>query len=135
MSGPGIPRGGRSDALVYGFDIFPTLCSLLNIGAPSSIEGKSLNGILTGDAKAVRDSSFHTYIHRTKGSQHAVNDGRWKFIRYDVQGTMHIQLFDLHNDPDEIHDLSKDSAAAGELSRLEKLLARWQADLAEPELG
>jgi len=138
MTGPGIPRGGRSDALVYGFDIFPTLCNLLNIDPPNSIEGKSLDPIIAGREQAVRDSAFHTYIHPNKGkaadTQHAVNDGRWKYIRYDVKGQTRVQLFDLQNDPEEIHDLVEDAAASKELPRLAKLLARWQADLADPTL-
>jgi arylsulfatase A-like enzyme len=135
MSGPGIPRGGRSDALVYGFDVFPTLCSLLNITPPDTIEGKSLDGILTDREQNVRDSSFHTYVHYDKGeapkTQRAVNDGRWKYIRFEVSGQTHVLLFDLKNDPDEIQNLAQDSAGAKELPRLEKLARRWRSDLGE----
>lgn len=136
ITGPGVPAGGRSDALVYGLDLFPTVCDLLGVERPTSIEGKSLAGILAGREQRVRDSSFHAYIHRNKGrgadTQHAVNDGRWKYIRYDVKGNVRTQLFDLHDDPQEVHDLSTDRAAMNELPRLEKLLARWQDELAEP---
>jgi arylsulfatase A-like enzyme len=133
---PGVPRGGRSDALVYGMDLFPTLCELLEIKPPETIEGRSLGGILAGRDKAVRDSSFHAYIHRSKAgpaaTQHAVNDGRWKYIRYDVKSQTRIQLFDLQNDRSEIHDLSADPAAAAQLPRMAGLLHRWQHELGEP---
>jgi arylsulfatase A-like enzyme len=132
LTGPGIPHAERSDALAYGFDIFPTLCQLLQIRPPETIEGKSLGSILSGRESRVRESSFHTYIHRGKGTQHAVNDTRWKHIRYDVKDQTHEQLFDLKNDPQEIHDLSKDPAAAAELPRMQKLLKQWRTDLAEP---
>jgi arylsulfatase A-like enzyme len=136
ITGPGIPRGGRSEALVYGFDLFPTLCELLNIHPPDTIEGRSLGGILAGRHRHVRDSAFHAYIHHDKGgnakTQHAVNDGRWKYIRYDVDGQKRVQLFDLQNDPNELHDLLSDAAASKELPRLASLLARWQADVGEP---
>ena len=139
IAGPGIPRSSRSDALVYGFDLFPTLCELLNIKPPETIEGKSLAGIITGRDARVRDSAFHAYLHsengKTIGTQHAVTDGRWKYIRYDVRGTTHMQLFDLASDPDEIHDLSVDSVASKQLPRLSSLLQRWQKDLAEPATG
>jgi arylsulfatase A-like enzyme len=137
MTGPSIPRGGRSDALVYGFDIFPTLCEMLNIKSPGGIEGKSLRRITGGRETLVRDSAFHAYIHHNKAAhtadtQHAVNDGRWKYIRYDVRGKMRVQLFDLQADPAEIHDLSADLAASKELPRTAALLTRWQSDLGEP---
>jgi arylsulfatase A-like enzyme len=133
---PSAPRGGRADALVYGMDLFPTICELIHVKPPKTIEGKSLGGILAGRDRAVRDSSFHAYIHRSKAgppaTQHAVNDGRWKYIRYDVKSQTRTQLFDLQNDPAEIHDLSTDPAAAAQLPRMAGLLRRWQRDLNEP---
>lgn len=57
ISGPGIPHGGQSDALVYGLDLFPTLCELLGVPPPQSIEGRSLAGILGGRDQRVRESS------------------------------------------------------------------------------
>jgi arylsulfatase A-like enzyme len=136
ITGPGIPKTGSSDALVYGLDLFPTLCELLDIRPPETIEGKSLAGILAGRDKLVRNSAFHAYLHsengKTIGIQHAVTDGRWKYIRYDVRGVTRQQLFDLSVDPDEIHDLSADPVASKELPRLAALLTRWQKDVAEP---
>jgi arylsulfatase A-like enzyme len=136
IRGPNIPRGARSDALVYGMDLFPTLCEMLQVKPPETIEGKSLVGILAGREQAVRDSSFHAYIHRPKrgaaATQHAVNDGRWKYIRYDVNSQTRTQLFDLQNDPAEMHDLSADPAGSRQLARLATLLQRWQRDLGEP---
>jgi arylsulfatase A-like enzyme len=136
ITGPGIPKSGRSDAMVYGFDVFPSLCELLKIDPPKSIEGKSFAGVINGSDKQVRDSAFHAYIHREKdktvGAQHAVTDGRWKYIRYDVRGKTRIQLFDVSADPDEVHDLSTDATASKELPGLAALLDKWQKDLAEP---
>lgn len=139
IRGPGIPRGGRSDALVYGLDLFPTLCELLGVQQPGTIEGKGLGQILAGRQHRVRDSSFHAYIHHPKNvapaTQHAAHDGRWKYIRYDVKGEMRRQLFDLQGDPYEIHDLSGDSTASKEMSRLDDLLGRWGKALDDPFVG
>lgn len=136
IRGPRVPHGGRSDALVYGLDLFPTICELLGVGIPKTVEGKSLAGILGGREQRVRDSSFHAYIHHQKNgpaaTQHAVNDGRWKYIAYDVKGERRSQLFDLQDDPHEVHDLSADAIAKGELPRLETLLDRWRRELEEP---
>ena len=136
IAGPSVPRGGRSDAIVYAFDLFPTLCEMIGLDAPSSVQGKSLAGLLGGRATAVRDSAFNAYIHPVKGgrakTQHAVQDGRWKRIVYHVDGVTHEQLFDLHHDPSEVHDLSTDPAATREVPRLAALLARWQREVDEP---
>lgn len=92
-----------------------------------------------GGEKQVRDSAFHAYIHREKGktigTQHAVTDGRWKYIRYEVKGDLHEQLFDLKADPDEIQNMARDPTASKELPRLIALLSRWQKDLGEPSFA
>jgi arylsulfatase A-like enzyme len=139
VSGPGLPRSKSFDALVYGFDIFPTICDLLKIKAPPSVQGKSLVPIIHGHEKVVRESSFHAYIHqnpdRVADTQHAVRDERWKLIRYDVKGERRVQIFDLKDDPDEVRDLAADSAAQRELPRLNELLTHWQKVTAEPVFG
>ena len=65
-------------------------------------------------------------------TQHAIREERWKYIRYRVAGKTTRQLFDLREDPFEVHDLSKEPAAAGEMERLEKMLVGQQAELGEP---
>jgi len=135
--GPGVAAGARFDPLVYGFDIFPTLCQLTGVDPPPNIEGHSLLDVMRGKAQGVRDAAFHAYIRPSlKGSrphvQHAVNDGRWKFIRYDVDGQQTRQLFDLQHDPFEMHNRVQDSAAMSDLYRLEKRLTQMQNDLDEP---
>src|SRR5262249_51568247 len=67
LSGPGIPRRQRSQALVYLFDLFPTLADLAGVKAPPTVEGTSLLPILSGKKKNVRDSVFAAYrdVQRT----------------------------------------------------------------------
>jgi len=126
LSGPGITPG-QSAALVYGFDLFPTICDIMGVKAPATVEGLSLQPLLSGRQTAVRDSAFHTYIKEGAkgGVQQAVTDGRWKYHHYQVQGTTTTLLFDLQSDPGETHNLLTDPAAAPELPRLQALLQRW----------
>jgi len=135
LHGPGVPHGS-SDALVYGMDLLPTICRLTGNDAPSTIESQDLTPLMRGKDR-VRDFAFHAYIAQDKKqpiprTQHAIREDRWKYIRYRVAGKTTAQLFDLQADPFEVHDLSTDSAAAGEIDRLEKLLQHQQTDLSEP---
>ncbi len=97
--GPGIPTG-RSDALVYLLDIFPTVCELVGTDVPTVVDGKSLVPVITGLTTHIRDTLFLAY----RDVQRAVRDERWKLIVYPKINKR--QLFDLHNDPYEMHDLS-----------------------------
>jgi arylsulfatase A-like enzyme len=130
IAGPGIPKG-QSDAFCYGADIFPTLCEILDLQAPKSIDGKSLAPVIANKTSHIRDSVFNAFWHKSN-TQESVRDERWKMIRYNIEGKETIQLFDLQTDPHEITDLSSDTTAKKEIPRLNELMARWQADAGRP---
>ena len=125
ISGPGIPRNERRDCLCYQLDLFPTLCDLLGLPVPPSVESSSLMPVIRGEAARVRANQFHAYMD----VQRAVRDERWKLIEYCVEGTRRTQLFDLEDDPWEMSDLAGDAQGAPEVERLRGELARWQREL------
>ncbi len=116
---------GESDALVYLLDIFPTVCDLVGAGEPAGLDGRSLKAVIEGKQRSVRDTLFLAY----RDVQRAVRDERWKLIRYpQINRT---QLFDLQSDPDELRDLSTDSAHAGRVQQLMGTLGAWQKELGD----
>lgn len=123
--GDGVPAGASSNALVYLYDLMPTLCDWAVISIPAGVEGKSLLQVIQGKASFVRESLFTAY----ENSQRAVTDGRWKLIRYPLINKS--QLFDLDNDPHEMHDLASDEKYQAELKRLFALLLDWQKKVAD----
>lgn len=136
FSGLGVPGGKSSAAISYGFDIFPTIFSLIGMTPPKSVEGSSLTRIISGSAQKVRDTFFGAYIHPVRGghpyTQHSACDGQWKLIRYDVKGKTTLQLFDLENDPTESRDLAQDGVAQKQIPRLRELLDHSQKMCEEP---
>jgi arylsulfatase A-like enzyme len=125
FAGPGIPRG-RSDALVYLLDVFPTVCDLAGVRPPADLDGRSFAGVLRGQEKTARRTLFTAY----RNVQRAVRDDRWKLIRYPLVDQ--TQLFDLKADPDELTNLAADPAHAGEVERLTTALRGWQKQLGDP---
>ncbi len=124
IAGPGIPRG-RSDALVYLLDLYPTFCELAGAPVPAGLDGKSLMPIITGRSEKLRDTAFFAYRHL----QRAVRDDRWKLIRYPrINRT---QLFDLAADPHETRDLSADPAGARRIESMMGLMRQWQRQLGD----
>jgi arylsulfatase A-like enzyme len=119
IAGPGIPHG-QSPALVYLFDLFPTLCELTRVEAPRGLEGSSLAPVLHGEQARVRDWLFCAY----RDVQRMVRDERWKLIWYPQIDR--YQLFDLAADPWEINDLSASAADAARLADLKVRLAEQQ---------
>lgn len=119
LSGPGIPHG-RSQALVYLFDLLPTVCDLTGAAIPPGLDGKSLAPILRGKTDKVRDSLFLAY----RDVQRALRDERWKLIRYPAINK--TQLFDLQNDPDELLDRAGDPEQDPRIERMLASLVEWQ---------
>lgn len=128
IAGPGLPERKRSDALICLSDIFPTLCDLAGIAVPPTVTSKSIAPLLRGQAEKIHDHVFGAFTD----TQRMVCDERWKFITYPKAGR--TQLFNLQNDPHELHDLS---AAPQHQSKREDLAGRlkaWQQENGDPNL-
>jgi arylsulfatase A-like enzyme len=127
LSGPGVPRGQRRASFCYLSDVFPTLCEMTGLDVPDSVEGRSLCSALADPAHRVRDLAYGAYRH----VQRSVHDGRLKLIRYEVDGRRTTQLFDMRNDPWEIHNLADAPAHHADRGRLEDALTLWRTDFGD----
>ena len=128
ICGPGLPANARTAALVNLNDIFPTLCDLTSIPIPPSVRSKSLAPLLRRQTERVHD--FVTGVYTD--TQRMICDERWKFVLYPKAGRE--QLFDLLNDPNELHDLSADPAHAPKRGELKQRLETWQREHGDPNL-
>lgn len=120
FAGPGIPKGS-SPALVYLYDLLPTVCARCGVDIPKHVEGKNLLPVMTGDLPAVRDVLFGAY----RDCQRMVRGDRWKLIWYPRINR--FQLFDLQTDPDELVELQDRPEHAQRLAELRRLMAQQQA--------
>ncbi len=119
ISGPGIRRGVRADGLCYLHDIFPTVCDLIDLPVPGSVESSSLAPLLKRRRARVRDSVFFAYKTFQRGVR---TDDDWKLILYNVNGRRTTQLFNLADDPLEINNLAGDGEHSNRISELTQLL-------------
>jgi len=120
IAGPGIPKG-KSEALAYLMDLFPTFCDFAAAKIPASVEGNSLLPLIQGRTPRVRDVLYTAY----RDCQRAVRDDRWKLIRYPLVDK--TQLFDLSSDPHELTNLAEKPEHAAKLAEMTALLEREMA--------
>lgn len=96
---------GRVDALTETVDIFPTILDLYGISwPPSTIQGKSLVRLVSGEADRAHDYTFA----RTNGEWpcYVVRDRQWALLLYQG-GTMRA-LYDLTADPRQTHNVVRE---------------------------
>ena len=118
-SGAGVPKGS-SDALVYLYDIYPTLCGLTGLPIPDEVEGKSLAKVIHGKQAKVRDHLFTAYMDE----QRTIRDDRWKLFYRSKEDR--AALYDLKNDPHELNDLAAKPENKDRIAKLKVQLAKAQ---------
>ncbi|WP_416759012.1 alkaline phosphatase family protein [Pseudomonas sp. BNK-6] len=116
-------RGSVDERLVETIDALPTFLDALGLpGAEHRLEGRSLIPLLHGATPDWRRYAISEYDYAFQAPARErlgqpidrcrmtmVRSERWKYLAYDG---FRPQLFDLHNDPQELHDLGADPAYA-----------------------
>jgi arylsulfatase A-like enzyme len=122
ISGPGIPKNKISDALVYLYDLYPTLTRLCGLPKPDGVDGKDITPVIMGRSDGVRSSIFTVYRNTVR----AVRDKEWKLIRYPER--YYTQLFNLKEDPLEINNLAENAKYQSKVDDMMKLISDWQKE-------
>jgi arylsulfatase A-like enzyme len=124
LAGPGVPSNEKRDAFVYLLDIYPTLCDLLDLDIPESVDGESFKPIMDDASTCGREQLYLAYTELHRG----VRTRTHKLIEYVVDGSDRVtQLFDLENDPWELKNLAADPGSAGTVTKLRHDLRHWAA--------
>jgi arylsulfatase A-like enzyme len=105
-----VPRGEVRDPVIEQRDIMPTLLECAGLKIPKTVEGRSFLDVARGKAKEIRPylhGEHHVWAANNKYKAYSIQwltDGRQKYIW--LSGDGHEQLFDLVNDPNELHNLA-----------------------------
>jgi arylsulfatase len=104
-------RGQVRSELVELRDVLPTFLDAAGLPRPAAMEGASLLDALQGRPWRPSLDLEHASCYQPKDGWVALMDARYKYVYYTITGDQ--QLFDLKQDPQELHDLAteKDSAA------------------------
>ena len=129
-------RGTTCDALVESIDLAATFVEAAGGKVPDHIiEGRSLLPWLQGETPDWRQYVISEYDYSSTSQAvkleleprdarlFMVFDGRYKMMH--AEGGFRPMLFDLHEDPEEFHDLAKGNTHQAEIDRLYGNLAEW----------
>jgi len=116
-----------SDHAVGLIDLMPTILELCDVSVPDSVEGHSVVPLLLDKEATYRSHSCGDCL-----GAFAVSDGKSKYMWYSDDNLEF--LFDQHNDPEECHDLSGDSAWQATLVEARQRLVAWLEEHDDPHV-
>jgi arylsulfatase A-like enzyme len=116
MRGPGIPHGEDVNSLVINADLAPTLVDLSNANTGRAMDGRSLIPVANNPAI---ERGRKLLIEEPKFS--AIRTERYMYAEFR---SGEKELYDLREDPYELHSLHKSPAYASVRSRLASNLAQ-----------
>lgn len=136
---PGVARPGTEiAALVSNIDTFASVLGMLDVPAPADYqqEGKDFAPLLRGRKIAWRDAVFAQYdLHNAgKARMRSIRTDRWHLVRQYLQNGQPDELFDLQNDPEELHNLYDDAAHREVRDGLQRRLTEWMRSVDDPLL-
>jgi choline-sulfatase len=120
--GPGVPSNRVCRAPVYMQDLTATILELAGVGVPRDWYWQSLTPFFRDPDRRGRDALYGAYLT----FQRMVTDGTWKLVLYPP--VRQARLFNLAEDPDELHDRSDDPVARLHGQRLVRRLLELQKE-------
>jgi arylsulfatase A-like enzyme len=108
-------RGGTMDQMVELRDVLPTFLDAAAAAPARPLDGRSLLPLIAGKSAEWRPflDLEHGVCYGPDNHWNALADQRYKYIFHARDARE--QLFDLQRDPNELHDLSGDSASVAVL--------------------
>ena len=103
-------RGSKISHMVELRDVLPTFLDAAGAPVPNHLDGQSILNLVRGRTKNWRKfiDLEHATCYTQTNNWNALTDQSTKYIYNAFHGTE--QLFDLKNDPQEIHDLASEPA-------------------------
>lgn len=125
-----IPAGVVSDALVSNVDFAPTILDAAGTRFRKKTDGKSLLSLWGRDGKPLSDGGepwrsilyAETFGHHFEHRGQMITDGRYKYVNNRNQME---ELYDLEQDPYELHNLALKPEQAALLGRMRAVLKAW----------
>jgi arylsulfatase A-like enzyme len=118
----------RIDGLCQQMDIGPAILELAEVDVPETMEARSLLPALEGKDWTPRDYVYaeHGKDHILDGTDYMsmVRSDQWKLVHFI--GEDEGQLFNLHDDPEEVHNLWHSPEHSDTKQALLRELLEWR---------
>lgn len=132
-----VRSGSIHDAMVLNVDVAPTILECAGLSVPAGMNGRSFKPLLQGKTVLWRKDFLYEYyeypaVHMVRKNR-GVRTKRWKFIHY-YEEPQEFELYDLQNDPHEMHNLYGNPAYRQVVARLKERMQELRRELRDPDL-
>jgi arylsulfatase A-like enzyme len=131
-----IKPGTTQDAIAINTDFAPTFLNAAGLPVPKDMQGRSLLPILKGDRPPDwRTSMYYRYYHDPGDHHTAAHYG----VRTDTHKLIYFwklkqwEMYDLQNDPDELHNLYNDPVQQSTVQALKDELQRLKREVKDDD--
>jgi len=110
-----VPTGIQSEALIQNIDYAPTFLQAAGVAVPEAVQGRSLLPVLANEGEPPsdwRDAIYYSYYENAAVHMVPQHDGvrTERYKAFFLPRSREWQLFDLEQDPQELHSLHRDPA-------------------------
>lgn len=129
----GIVAGQVHGGLSSHLDLVPTLLNLAGVKQSAQMDGRSMAGVLTGNADTAREEVFVDVMNQG----YVVRRGQWKYVLNVAYSDGKLirkvdELYDMENDPNEMVNLAFQPNQAECVEQLKQSVFRWLHDSGHP---
>jgi arylsulfatase A-like enzyme len=131
---PLIPSGQQNEAYVMNLDVAPTFLDFAGVAIPDDMQGESMKSLLqNGKANDWRKELYYHYYEKSFGltAHYGIRTERYKLIHFYDPGNS-WELYDLKEDPGEMHNLYHDPSYAETVNKLKRQLEALQDKYKDP---
>ena len=136
---PGVVKpGSYCEEIVSPLDFASTFFEAAGVPVPSDMQGRSLVPLFSGNVPKDWRKFFYYHYYEYPGwhyvrRHYGVTDGRFKLIHFYEDDVDQWELYDLHNDRNELQNVIDVAAYGTTRQRLTKELARLRSEFQVPE--
>ncbi|MFZ9935667.1 MAG: sulfatase [Luteolibacter sp.] len=109
IKGPGVKAGSKPDEFAAMMDVAPTLLDFAGCGIPEDVQGRTLRPLLEGKGGSLRDAFYYHHYGSADVAPPEIVGVRTrthKLVCYpSLEEKYRWELFDLKEDPKEMHNL------------------------------
>ncbi|MFK7851298.1 MAG: sulfatase [Akkermansiaceae bacterium] len=132
-----MPRGITVPLLALNLDLPATILDIANIATPTKYQGESLLKLLHGDTPKHWRTDFFTEF-RSSNKQlpdwYGIHGERYTYANYHEQDPPVEMLYDLREDPQQLHNLAKDPIHQATLTKLHSKTKSYIQNYSRPEI-